>query len=42
MNLVTFLEPKKIVQEELFLKIGIPIQILHGTNPLLKAFEGPS
>ena len=41
MNLVTFLEPTKIVKEELFLKIGIPIQILHGTTPLLKELEDP-
>ncbi len=32
----------KIVQEELFLKIGILIQTLHGTTPLLKAFAGLS
>jgi len=32
---VWFEEPSKI------LKIGIPTQILHGTTPLLKAFEGP-
>jgi len=36
------LRTNKNVQEELFLKIGIPIQILHGTTLLLKAFEGPS
>jgi len=42
MNLVTFLELTKIVQEELLLKIGILIQILHGTTPLLKVFEDPS
>jgi len=41
MNLVIFLEPTKIVREELFLKIGIPIQILHGTTLLLKEFEDP-
>jgi len=42
MNSVIFLELTKIVQEELFLQIGIPIQIRHGTIPLLKACEGPS
>jgi len=35
------LEKTKIVQEELFLKTGILIQILHGTTPFLKVFEGP-
>ena len=39
MNSVIFLELIKIVQEELFLKIGILIQILHGTTLLLKEFE---
>jgi len=42
MNSVTFLDLTKIVQEELLLKIGIPIQIPHGMTPLLKVLEGPS
>ena len=40
-NFVRFSEVTKIAQEELFLKIGILIQTLHGSTLFLKAFEDP-